>query len=538
MRCTLPLAAVAALIAFCAAASPLAGGDQALPTPHYRSTRLVAGWMPYWLNKSGQGDGWKTVESNLGLLDQVSFFSGEVDEATGAIKLNLGGTPQSINAEIATLHEHDIDALLTITRMNHVHELLANPAAVQALESNIAAAIDQYNFDGIDIDFEDFHDKAPGDAASYASLLERLAQRLHARPDSFGYPTSVIATVLAHTERGRFTFADEATLANSDIDQVRIMAYDQNWPGSKTAGADAPLPWVQSVAAYLRGTDAPSWKFVFGIPAYGDRWPVNSPTDWTTLAKGASVTYPKAVAQMRQYHVSPQWSETDSAPYLSYHDAATGHDVIAFYENARSWQTKLATVIAPETSPQPPLGGIAEWALGYEDPSAWHAVAAELASPWPVYSAIGGCYTRFGGGARFGEAVTGERDAGPFASRYWNEREGRTQEFERAMLYYKWDTPRAYFVERPILERYLNAGGPNGALGFPTGDPIIDKTRGTVTQTFEHGRILARARLSVATAQTNNAHLQPDWKKFAAEVAVGGALYAGARRAASAKGQA
>ncbi len=43
------------------------------------------------------------------------------------------------------------------------------------------------------------------------------------------------------------------------------------------------------------------------------------------------------------------------------------------------------------------------------------------------------------------------------------------------MLYYKWDTPRAYFVERPILERYLNAGGPNGALGFPTGDPVLDQ---------------------------------------------------------------
>ena len=533
MRWTLPLAAVAALISFSAAASPLADSDQALPAPHYRSTRLIAGWLPYWLNKSGQGDGWKTVENHLDLLDQVSFFSGEVDQNTGAVTLNLGAPPKTINEEVATLHEHDIDALLTITRMNHVHELLANPSAVQNLENSIVAAVDLYNFDGIDIDFEDFHDKAPGDAASYASLLERLARRLHSRPDSFGYPTSVIATVLAHTERGRFTFADEATLANSDVDQVRIMAYDQNWPGSKTAGANAPLPWVQSVAAYLRGTDAPTWKFVFGIPAYGDRWPVVSPVDWTTLGKGASVTYPKAVAQMQKHHVAPLWSSSDSAPYLSYHNDSTGRDVIAFYENAQSWQAKLATVIAPPTSPQPPLGGIAEWALGYEDPSAWNTVATELKSPWPVYSAIGGCYTRFGGGARFGEADAGERDAGPIDSAYWNEREGRAQEFEHAMLYYKWNAPRAYFVEPPILERYLNAGGPNGGLGFPISDPILDQTRGTVTQTFERGSITAQSTKLAFIAEDNNAHLRPDWKKFAAEVALGGAAYAGAKRAAA-----
>ena len=57
---------------------------------------------------------------------------------------------------------------------------------------------------------------------------------------------------------------------------------------------------------------------------------------------------------------------------------------------------------------------------------------------------------------------------------------------------YSFSPAGVHEVQGPVLERYLQEGGPAGALGFPTSDVQV-RPNGNLRSTFEHGLITCRA---------------------------------------------
>jgi len=441
-------------------------------------------WLPYWTDKNGDGKGWEDIQAHANELDEVSFFAFNADPATGDLSNegeDHGMKSATILSQVAWLHARDVAALFTVTQFNHVGQMLSEPGRLNELISHIVETSTKYGFDGVDVDFEDFKAGDPTDSSRFTDFIEQLSLAMHAKRDSFGFPRTIVATVLPHTDRGSFSFVDFTTLGNSDVDRIRIMAYDEYYPGSKLAGASAPAPWVASVAAYLATVNAPSWKFVLGVPGYGYRWPVVSADDWTTTGAGLSVTYAAAQTLITDHAVKRQWSDDQRAPYFAYTDS--GQTWLAFYEDAESWQTKLQTILLPSH-----LNGISAWAAGFEDPDSWAVIDANLATSAPVYGAVGACYWRYGGGARLGSPIQKEADAGGPEAGTLNGVSGREQDFENGNIYYQWGAPRAFVVDGSVLAAYEEAGGPSGAYGFPDGDAVTSAS-GTTAQQFEHGAI-------------------------------------------------
>jgi spore germination protein YaaH len=478
--------AIAALSLVCAIAATIAIAENSANTPgiHYRHSRAVDMWLPYWTDKNGDGDGWKDVQRHADELDEVSFFAFSADPTTGDLTnegLDHGMKPQTIVEQVGWLHTRDVAALCTVTQFDHVGEMLSEPQRLQHLINSIVDTVTTYGFDGVDVDFEDFKAVAPGESEQYTDFIQSLSIALHAKVDSFGMPMLVEATVLPHTDRGTFAFVDFNSLAKTDVDRIRVMSYDENYSGSKIAGASAPAPWVASVATYLGSLDVPQWKFVLGVPGYGYRWPVVSGDDWTTMGKGYSVTYPAAQSLMTAHKVARKWSDDQRSPYFNY--TVSGQTWVAFYEDAESWQTKLQTVLLPSQ-----LGGVVVWAAGFEDPDSWPVIDANLATGEPVYGAVGTCYWRYGGGARLGSAVEKEYDAGVTQLGTLNGRAGREQDFENGNIYYEWGKPRAFVVDGNILAAYKSAGGPAGTYGFPISDAALT-ANGATSQQFERGTI-------------------------------------------------
>jgi spore germination protein YaaH len=483
LRCLLRILAASGLAVI---ALSMAGAQLSSDAPpiHYRLGRTVAVWLPYWMDKNGDGVGWKDIQEHAGLIDEVSFFAFAADPDTGNLSNEGDGhgmDSSTISDQVNWLHTRNVAALVTVTQFNHVGDMLSEPVRLKHLISQILDTCDRYGFDGVDVDFEDFKPGDPGDAGRYTDFVEQLATAMHSRCDTFGFPCLMVATVLPHTDRGTFQFIDYNALGKSDVDRIRVMAYDEFYPGSKLAGASAPAPWVASVGTYLSAVNAPQWKFVMGIPGYGYRWPVVSNGDWTTTGRGLSVTYPAAQQIMADHSAKRKWSDDQRTPYFGYQDGSTTW--IAFYEDAESWQTKLQTIILPSK-----INGIADWAAGFEDPASWTVVAANFAASEPIYGAIGDCYWRFGGGARFGNALAAETDSGPAVSGTLNERGGKEQQFQNGVILYEWEQQRAYAVTDPVLTVYKAAGGPEGMYGFPVSDAVANSD-GTETQQFEKGTI-------------------------------------------------
>jgi spore germination protein YaaH len=522
---------------------------QPVPGTHYRYTRSITGWLPTWLDINGDGDGWKTIQANAGMVDEVSFFSFDADPQTGNLTPpGKNMADQTMVQQVGWLHTRETAALFTVTQFNHVHDMLADPARLDRLIANIVTTANRFGFDGVDIDFEDFKKGDPEDTQRYTDFVNKLADAMHAQIDAFGFPKMAIATVLSQTQRGGFSYIDYASLGLSRLDRIRVMAYDDYYPGSKTAGAGAPLDWYSQVASYVKSLGVPEWKFTLGIPAYGYRWAVNSLDDPSTLGRGSSMTYPQAQGLIAEHSATRVWDKTSATPYFTYQamyvppkpaplpvnappiDLTTGttatspaspggpaqtaapavpaaiasigeapivgeqigtallpppqpgiHTWIAYYEDAESWKIKVQNVLLASQ-----LNGLAEWAIGYEDPASWPMLQKSLAPLYPIYGAIGLCYWRYGGGARFGDCLGPEHSAGIAEADTLDRYAGREQDFEYARFYYKWGDPRAYMLDGDILNQYIAAGGPSGPLGFPIGDPIPGPN-GKLTVQFEHG---------------------------------------------------
>jgi spore germination protein YaaH len=425
-------AALAATAFAALTASPVVQGD--LPPTHYRGSLLVGGWLPYWTDLDGGGIGWKTVQNNSDLLDDVTFFAWDADPATGALTPPPKGMSDvSLLRQVAWLHNQDVAAIFTVTQFNHVHDLLASDAAQNALVDNIVHTAQRYSFDGVDIDFEQFGDARDQDSPRFTAFIDRLSKRMHKETDGNGFPKLSIVTILARTTRGKFQYADEEALAKTDVDRVRVMAYDDYFRSSKTIGACAPLDWTEKVISYYDALNAPVHKFILGIPGYAYRWPVKDEKSSNTIGEGATVTFPMAQSLMSANGAKRIWDKTSQTPSFRYFDHVTETYWAAYFEDAQSWDAKISDGLIPSN-----FGGLCEWALGFEDPASWVVVSRRLTTAYPISGAIGQCYARYGGGGYFGAPLGAIEPFGDEDKTLPYDHKAIRQEFEHGVIEYHW----------------------------------------------------------------------------------------------------
>ena len=184
-----------------------------------------------------------------------------------------------------------------------------------ALAANLLAVMDQFGFDGLDLDWEPLEDTDQAD-------FQALATELRAdRPD-------MLMTVPVGWINSNFQTSDPwyGTIAPL-FDRINIMTYDmagpwdgwQSWHNSALSGASPTTPSsvVTSVTFYL-ASGVPETQLGVGSAFYGYCWQgVTGPLqDGGTLAGEATLSY----ADIIDGYYSPslrQWDATASVPYLS-----------------------------------------------------------------------------------------------------------------------------------------------------------------------------------------------------------------------------
>jgi spore germination protein YaaH len=233
---------------------------------------------------------------------------------------------------------------------NDENQILNEPAAQQAMISQLASLCSTYGYQGIQVDFEG---AAPTERSAFTAFITALAARLHAQGDKL---STVVTAKYYNITSGRAAMYDDAALSVPS-DYLFVLDWGLHWTTSGPGGMDE-LPWFKRVAEYTATLPNRS-KFILGMPMYGIDWPGGGGAS----NPGTPLEYNNVTALMSTYGIAPEWNAEAADPHFSYMDANhVQHSV--WYTNQQSVGIRVALAQS--------LGlGVGLWHLGSEDQSIW-----------------------------------------------------------------------------------------------------------------------------------------------------------------------
>lgn len=330
------------------AASAATAGSQPAPA------RLVSGWLPYW----GMPAAYRSSTRHADLVrDAMPFWYGAT--GTTRIEANQGAGNRSV---VAGLRSGGVKVLPTVTDEAGTATMLrimTSRSRRAAHRHRLVRLVMDHHYNGVNLDYESMAwnvstwRQATRLRNGFTTFVHGLAAALHRRSKLLSI--AVIAKTAGSTSKAGAVF-DYRGLGHS-VNRFQVMSYDYHWSGG-SPGAVAPYDWQSRVMAYTTSLVNPR-KVELGIPSYG--------YDWGRKGHQAnSVTYADAMRIARAHGKRIQWSTSAKSPYFTYRKDGVHHEV--WFTNAHAVAARLPLVTRYR------LGGIAEWAFGYEDPAQWSRI--------------------------------------------------------------------------------------------------------------------------------------------------------------------
>ncbi len=402
---TFILGLISSLLPIVFMASPISTNAAQADNPDNPPRKILTGWIPYYRTYSAvgkQNGGLDSALASADLIQEVMPFWYSLDSATKITDLYTPANPNNPIADtLNKLRLAGYKIIPTITDSTAskdpktgktatmvLSNLMADTAKRDVLVKTITDFVLANNFDGIDLDFENF---AYVDGSSswtttqvrFASFMKSLALSLHAQgkllsltaPPSFD-PTS--------GKKGYWVYSWPDL--GSTIDRLRIMTYDYS---TATPGPIGPITWVEQTVQYAISV-MPASKVYVGLPAYGRDWvtdvqgvcpsaPINYLNSVKTTASAATFVMRDAQTLATTYNAVPQYQakygET-TFPYQKIYSGTTTDGQltqctatrVVWYQDAQGFALR-ANLVAKYR-----LGGVTQWTLGMEDPAATDAI--------------------------------------------------------------------------------------------------------------------------------------------------------------------
>lgn len=220
----------------------------------------------------------------------------------------------------------------------------------------IVALVERMDYDGIDIDYEEFeaHTLEP-----FTDFIETLSAALHAN----GRQLSV--TVMAKTDDagwGGPTLAQDWRRLAAAADRFNIMTYDYT-SRNRPPGPISPPDWVVRVLDYA-ATVTDIRRVHFGMPFYGYSWQRGNPPAQATTWESVQPWIASFGVEVTREPDSGEAMVNAKPPGLPRQ--------IVVYNDAASVSARLEAVLAAH----PDVGGMSIFGLGGEDPAVWAAITA------------------------------------------------------------------------------------------------------------------------------------------------------------------
>ncbi|MDE5938496.1 MAG: LysM peptidoglycan-binding domain-containing protein [Lachnospiraceae bacterium] len=225
-----------------------------------------------------------------------------------------------------------------------ITSVVNNQTAKDNLLQNLLAAVQEKNFQGVDIDFEYIR---PEDRVPFADFVADVRNFL----SPYGYHVSVaLAPKTSDTQAGLLYEGKDYGLLGEAADSVLLMTYEWGYTYGPPM-AVAPVNQVRRVVEYAVTRIDPA-KIDLGIPNYG--------YDWTLpfvqgSSRATTVSNLEAVRIAIEADVPIQFDEAAMSPFFQYEKDGQLHEV--WFEDVRSYRAKFALL------PEYGLRGMGYWQI-------------------------------------------------------------------------------------------------------------------------------------------------------------------------------
>lgn len=321
----------------------------AINTRFIESGEINLAWDISAQNPTSLPDGLTHISPSAYILSDENQYGTAVDIGSQRIKLhNLLSdgyvtSAHSAGKQIWAMYKTDFK---TATANAFLHDGAAMSLAIEYLRAECLRT----GISGINLDFENMY---AADAAAYANHMRNLTLALH----DIGVTVSADITRYEKTSGTWSMCFDRDRLAET-ADYIMLMAYDQYYAGSKTAGPVAAMNWTED-SVKLTLNEVPSGRLILGVPFYVRYW--ESKNGAVTATRAISMQAAQALADENGAAVA--YSDADGLYTASW--VKDGKECKMWLENVQSIAKRKGIVQKYS------LAGTAAWRLGLETSDVW-----------------------------------------------------------------------------------------------------------------------------------------------------------------------
>ena len=255
-------------------------------------------------------------------------------------------------------------------------KILANESMWERYKQGLINYATEYGYDGYNFDFENVHYK---DKTQLTKFVDFLAKGLR----DYNLHSSIDVTGYSNSENWSLVY-DRKAYADA-VDYVVLMAYDETWASSVTAGPVASYPWVRKHTEQMLSEVPPS-KLVLGIPFYMREWSVPVKGSWEGKAKSKTLAMTKALELEREYRDVLRWDDGLKGNYLT---LTNKNGVYGIYDEKKPYDGTLTKIWFEDPQSlsykvglvkELQLAGVAAWRKGFEASDVWTVLSFALDS--------------------------------------------------------------------------------------------------------------------------------------------------------------
>jgi hypothetical protein len=375
----LVLGALTALLLVVAAAAVFVSRSESAPPP--KPDIPLDAWAPYW-----------ALDASLAEFDERSQSMRDISpfwfNAVGAGQIIVDpNAPIDLAEEFmakARRSQADlVPSIIDAMPAGEMAAILADPATRTEHVDALVAFADDGEFDGIDLDYEQFafaDERGSWSATrpNWVAFIAELAERLHAEGRTLTVSIPPVYDAEQTSESGFWVY-DYGAIAEH-VDHIRIMAYDFS---VAEPGPIAPLQWVETaIQGAIEATGSPD-KLVLGVPAYGRNWPTfvsgDCPAD---DVPGRTSVSARSVDELIERRDADPIRVDSSGEWMFEYDLEVSDGVTTCIQTRQVHYVdgdgiRLRMDLAREYQ----LNGVSLWALGFDDEAVWTAILPTVTDP-------------------------------------------------------------------------------------------------------------------------------------------------------------